>query len=56
MTSTKIYECLNPEACQGGYEPGNMNPVSCAKGYTGILCHDCVKETGKGGERYVRIG
>ena len=35
--SSTIIECLNSNACLGGYEPNNKYPVQWAKGYKGIL-------------------
>ena len=39
--STKIVECINKDACDGGYNPNNTHPVNCAEGYKGILCTEC---------------
>jgi hypothetical protein len=39
--STKIVECINKDACKGGYNPLNEYPVNWAEGYSGILWTDC---------------
>ncbi|CAI2378783.1 unnamed protein product [Moneuplotes crassus] len=39
--STDIVECIQEEACEGGYHPENEHPVKCATGYTGKLCSEC---------------
>jgi hypothetical protein len=39
--STKIVECINKDACKGGYNPLNEYPVNWAEGYSGVLWTDC---------------
>ena len=56
METDSIYECPNLKACLGGFKPLNEYPVECSKGYEGILCHDCIKESIDGEPRYMRIG
>ncbi|CAI2379095.1 unnamed protein product [Moneuplotes crassus] len=41
LNSTKIVECIQQKACNGGYHPENIHPVQCAEGYTGKLCSKC---------------
>ncbi|CAI2377172.1 unnamed protein product [Moneuplotes crassus] len=40
--STKIVECINAEACPGGFSRNTLVPTKCATGYTGNLCSQCV--------------
>ena len=40
--SSTIVECLNPDACLGGYEKEKEHPVNCEEGYTGNLCTKCL--------------
>ena len=51
--STTIYQCLLKSACLGGFKPENENPVECADGYTGILCHSCIIDENN---KYMRSG
>ena len=37
-----IYECLNPDACPGGFVEDGELPVECGTGYGGYLCSDCI--------------
>lgn len=38
----EIYECMNEDACKGGYVPDVDPPVECAEGYEGPLCSNCI--------------
>ena len=56
LSSETIYTCLLAKACKGGFHPKNYHPIKCEKGYEGILCHHCVRESKEGERRYMRIG
>ena len=53
--STEIFQCLNEDACEGGYVPQTsrralddfVGPTKCAPGYTGYLCHTCTEVDGE---------
>jgi hypothetical protein len=46
--STKIIECIIEDACEGGYNTTNENPVNWAEGYKGVLCTECqITDTAK---------
>jgi predicted outer membrane repeat protein len=40
--STKIVECINKDACKGGFSPENEYPVNWSEGYKGILWSECI--------------
>ncbi|CAI2370232.1 unnamed protein product [Moneuplotes crassus] len=42
QTSTFIAECINKDACNGGFSSGTLHPVDCAEGYQGELCAQCL--------------
>jgi len=35
--SETIVECLRTDSCLGGFNPTNVNPISCEEGYEGLL-------------------
>ncbi|CAI2370626.1 unnamed protein product [Moneuplotes crassus] len=39
--STQIVQCLNEEACQGGYVGESESPTQCKTGYEGPMCSKC---------------
>ncbi|CAI2373152.1 unnamed protein product [Moneuplotes crassus] len=39
--STQIVQCLNKEACQGGYVEKSESPTQCKTGYEGPMCSKC---------------
>ena len=39
LQSDIIFECLKGESCSGGEEEN-----TCALGYTGMLCHECIMD------------
>lgn len=39
--STNIIECINKDACQGGYTSIELDPIECTIGYKGNLCTKC---------------
>ena len=53
--STEVFECLNENACEGGFVPrssrriliGGENPTKCAEGYKGYLCQTCAEVDGE---------
>ncbi|CAI2378198.1 unnamed protein product [Moneuplotes crassus] len=51
--STTIIECINKEACDGGYVESMENPTNCETGYEGNLCTKC---SVNGNDKYQAVG
>ncbi|CAI2370559.1 unnamed protein product [Moneuplotes crassus] len=41
VNTSNIIKCVNPDACDGGYDPQSEHPVKCTTGYKGYLCSSC---------------
>ena len=46
QNSTFISQCLNKNACLGGYNNEILHPINCEKGYTGSLWTKCMIKNG----------